>query len=135
MRSLSIALFVLAALAAAPARAAGAWIDMADAPTLRQRGWRYVVGPLAPERDTPLAGTAVTRVSWQYHYEPWYRGLQVVLCARDVCIDATTERGWSDAFSGLPVVTRFRFYFVIAGQGMLTVPARGQRVRLIVNFE
>lgn len=133
-RSVSV-LLVLAGLLISGAQAAGSWTDQARAPTLRQRGWRYAVQPLEPAPNTPLAGTAITSVSWRYHYRRWYRGFRVALCARAICIDATTERGVSNAFAGLPVATEFRFYFTVAGRGMLPVPMRGGRLRLIVNFE
>lgn len=132
---LVVCLLVVAGLLNVSARAAGAWMDQAHAPTLRQRGWRYAVKPLRPGPNTSLAAARINRVSWQYHYARWHRGFQVALCARDICIDATAERGWSDAFAGLPAATTFRFHFMVAGQGMLAAPMRGQELHLIVNFE
>ncbi len=133
---LAFALMAFIPIAAVPqAQAAGAWVGETVAPTLRQRGWRYVSDTLAPRPTTPVAGSGITRVSWQYHYARWDPALQVALCAAGICVDAASERGASGAFSGLPVATVFRFYFVVAGHGMLPAPLPGGQLQLVVNFD
>lgn len=133
---IALLLFVLvAATVAATAQAAGAWTDTAILPTLRQGDWQYSAGPLSPTLNTSLAGSGITWVAWRYHYQTWHHGFRAALCTQGICVDASTERGGTDAFAGLPVDSRFQFYLWVSGQEMLTVPMRGGRLRLIVNFE
>ena len=121
---------------AKPAMAAGRWVAENQAPTLSQQGFRYALGPLLPSRDTPLAGTAIMRVSWRYDYRGWRpRALAVQLCGGGRCIDASRPHGQTMAFSGLPVATAFRFYFRIDGPPAARTPLAGDRLSLMVNFE
>lgn len=118
-----------------PARAAGRWVAQSDAPTLRQQGLRYDSATLSPNNSTPLSGNAITRVAWRYDYAGWRpRELVVQLCGGGRCVDASSARGQTTAFAGLPVATPFRFNFRIQGPRAARTPLEGGALTLMVNF-
>ena len=128
-------LALLLASACVPAMAAGRWIAESQTPTLRQQGLRYESDRLSPDRDTPLAGEAITRVEWRYGFAGWRpRELRVRLCGGGRCIDAANAQGQSMAFAGLPVATAFRFEFLLDGPPAARAPLEGRALSLMVNF-
>lgn len=128
-------LALLVAGACLPAQAAGRWVAESQTPTLRQQGLRYESDRLSPDRDTPLAGEAITRVEWRYGFAGWRpRELRVRLCGGGRCIDAANAQGQSMAFAGLPVATAFRFEFLLDGPPAARAPLEGRALSLMVNF-
>lgn len=116
--------------------AAGSWIAEAELPSITQRGRAYLSAPLVPRSTTPTAGHAIGRVLWRYGYDrPGDPRMVASLCAAGRCVDASTPRGGSKAFAGLPVVTPFRLILKVPGTGRVAPAMRAGRVQLVVNFE
>jgi flagellar protein FlhE len=127
----------LAVALPAPSYAAGSWHAEAAVPDIGQRSWRYATPALTPAPHTPLAGSAITTVSWSWGFvghrsDP---ALQTRLCGGGRCIDAAAGSGRSTAFSGLPVATPFRMIWWLPGSGRRDRRLRGERLRVIVNFQ
>ncbi|AWN16013.1 flagellar protein FlhE [Salinisphaera sp. LB1] len=119
-----------------PVIAAGSWVAQANLPAIVHCGQRYVSPTLAPRATTPTAGRGIRRVHWRYGYDrlgdPRMQGR---LCAAGRCVDASSARGQSDAFAGLPVATPFHLILETPGTGPVIPVMRAGRVQLVVDFE
>jgi hypothetical protein len=135
MRASLAWLLLIALLGAVTADAAGSWIANSLTPKLTRRGWRYTTPKLTPRPTTPTAGRGITSVAWRYGFHrPHDPNLHVALCGGGRCINASTPRGSSHAFAGLPVKTPVRFYFLLPGRGRLTRRLYSAPLQLVVNF-
>lgn len=118
------------------AAAAGSWVAEAGLPAIAQRGRPYVSPQLAPRPTTPTAGQGIGRVHWHYGYDrPGDPRTVAQLCAAGRCVDASSPRGGSEAFAGLPVVTPFHLVLEVPGTGRVAPVMRTGRVQLVVDFE
>ncbi|MGB7757280.1 MAG: flagellar protein FlhE [Salinisphaera sp.] len=116
--------------------AAGSWVAQVGLPAIAHRGQRYVSPRLVPRPTTPTAGRGIRRVHWRYGYDrPGDPRMAARLCTAERCVDASSKRGASSAFAGLPVATPFHLILEVPGAGRVAPVMRAGRVQLVVNFD